>query len=296
VLFRSENDAVTLKLDVSGSGNIKLINPPKLTLPADFEVYDPKTESNFNTTAEGVNGNISFEYLFLPRYAGDYNIPPVNFVYFDPSAGRYVTKSSQEFRIHVARGDGTRSSAMINTAISKEDVKFLGKDIRFLKQGEIQLRPKGYLFFGSLKFYLFYLLGLAGLLGLYVLNQKRIRENANLARVKNKKASKVALKRLKEANIHLKSGAMEKFYESVTRAFWGYLSDKITIPVAELTKERASAGLERHNASGAVIGRFINILDTCEYARFAPGGGTEKMNELYDEACDVMSQMEKEIK
>jgi hypothetical protein len=291
-----ENDAVTLKLDVSGSGNIKLINPPKLTLPADFEVYDPKTESNFNTTAEGVNGNISFEYLFLPRYAGDYNIPPVNFVYFDPSAGRYVTKSSQEFRIHVARGDGTRSSAMINTAISKEDVKFLGKDIRFLKQGEIQLRPKGYLFFGSLKFYLFYLLGLAGLLALYVLNQKRIRENANLARVKNKKASKVALKRLKEANIHLKSGAMEKFYESVTRAFWGYLSDKITIPVAELTKERASAGLERHNASGAVIGRFINILDTCEYARFAPGGGTEKMNELYDEACDVMSQMEKEIK
>lgn len=291
-----ENDAVTLKLDVSGSGNIKLINPPKVKLPADFEVYDPKTESNFNTTAESVNGNISFEYLFLPRYAGDYTIPPVDFVYFDPSTGKYVTKSSQEFKIHVARGDGSRSSTTLNYNVSKEDVRFLGKDIRFLKQGEIQLRPKGYLFFGSLNFYLFYLIGIAGLLTLYLLNQKRIRENANLARVKNKKASKVALKRLKEASTHLKNGSMEKFYESVTRAFWGYLSDKITIPVAELTKERASSGLEGHKASGAVIDRFINILDTCEYARFAPGGSTEKMNELYDEACDVMSQMEKEIK
>jgi hypothetical protein len=290
-----ENDAITLKLDVSGSGNIKLINPPKVNLPADFEVYDPKTQSNFNTTAEGVNGNISFEYLFLPRFAGDYTIPPVDFVYFDPSAGRYITKSSQEFKIHVAKGDGTHSSTVMNSSVSKEDVKFLGNDIRFLKQGTIELRPKGYLFFGSLYFYLLYLAGAAGLLLLYLLNQKRIRENANVARMKNKKASKVALKRLKEANLHLKSGAVEKFYESVTRAFWGYLSDKITIPVAELTKERASAGLEKHNASEAVVSRFISILDTCEYARFAPGGGTEKMQELYNEACDVMSQMEKEI-
>lgn len=290
-----ENDAITLKLDVSGSGNIKLINPPKVKLPADFEVYDPKTQSNFNTTAEGVNGNISFEYLFLPRFAGDYTIPPVEFVYFDPSAGRYVTKSSQEFKIHVAKGDGSRASTSMNSRVSKEDVKFLGNDIRFLKQGVIALKPKGYLFFGSLNFYMLYLSGILALLILYLMNQKRIRENANVARMKNKKASKVALKRLKEANLHLQSGAMEKFYESVTRAFWGYLSDKITIPVAELTKERASAGLEKHKASEAVVTRFINILDTCEYARFAPGGGTEKMHELYDEACDVMSQMEKEI-
>ncbi len=265
-----ENDAVTLRLDVSGNGNIKLINPPKVKLPADFEVYDPKTESNFNTTADGVNGNVSFEYLFLPRYAGDYTIPPVDFVFFDPSSGKYVTKSSKEFRLHVARGSSSLASQSLNYNVSKEDVKFLGKDIRFLKQGDIQLMPKGYLFFGSLNFYLFYIIGILGLLTLYLLNQKRIRENANLARLKNKKASKVALKRLKEANNHLKSGSVEKFYESVTRAFWGYLSDKITIPVAELTKERASVSLVGHKASEGVINRFINILDTCEYARFAP--------------------------
>lgn len=288
-----ENDPITLKLDVSGKGNIKLINPPKMQLPPDFETYDPKTTSNFNATAEGVNGSVNFEYLFLPRNAGDYTIPPVDFIYFDPSAGRYVTKSTQAYKIHVARGEGSRASLNIS---SKEDVKMLGNDIRFLKQGNIQLRPKGYLFFGSWNFYLLYLGGIAALLALYLFNQKRIQENANIARLKNKKANKVALKRLNEANLHLKKGATEKFYESVTRAFWGYLSDKLTIPVAELTRERASAALEQRKASAEVISRFIQILDTCEYARFAPGGGSEKMQELYDEATDVMSQMEKEIK
>ena len=288
-----ENDAITLRLDVTGNGNIKLINAPKLKLPADFEVYDPKTQSNFTATAEGLNGNISFEYLFLPRFAGDYTIPPVDFVYFDPIAGKYLTKSSQEFKIHVAKGDGTQTARVMNT-VSKEDVKYLGKDIRFIKSN-ITLKPKGSVFFGSFSFYLIYLIGILGLLALYLFYQKRIRENANVARMKNKKASKVALRRLKEASGHLNSGATEKFYESVTRAFWGYLSDKMTISFAELNKERAAAELVNHKASEGIITRFIQIIDTCEFARFAPGGGNAKMHEIYDEACDVMSQMEKEI-
>ncbi len=290
-----ENDAITLRIDVSGNGNIKLINAPKLKLPADFEIYDPKTQSNYNATAEGLNGNISFEYLFLPRFAGDYTIPPVNFVYFDPVAGRYTTKSSQEFKIHVAKGDGS-SSRSVTSTVSKEDVKYLGKDIRFIKQGNIELTPKGKVFFGSFGFYLIYLIGILSLLALYFLYQKRIRENANVARVRNKKASKVALRRLKEASIHLKEGSTEKFYEAVTRAFWGYLSDKMTIPFAELNKDRASAELVSRKASETVVTRFIQIIDTCEFARFAPGDANQKMHEIYDEACDVMSQMEKEIK
>ena len=288
-----ENDAITLRIDVTGNGNIKLINAPKIKLPADFEIYDPKTQSNFTVTTEGLNGNISFEYLFLPRFAGDYTIPPVDFVYFDPSVGKYVTKSSQEFKIRVAKGDGTQSANVVSS-VSKEEVKYLGKDIRFIKS-KIELKPKGYVFFGSFSFYLIYLIGISCLLALYFLYQKRIREYANVARMKNKKASKVALRRLKEASGHLANGATEKFYEAVTRAFWGYLSDKMTIPFAELYKERAAAELVNHKASESVVARFIQILDTCEFARFAPGGGNEKMNEIYDEACDVMSQMEKEI-
>ena len=289
-----ENDAITLRIDVNGNGNIKLINAPKLKLPADFEVYDPKTQSNYAATAEGLNGNISFEYLVLPRFAGDYTIPPVNFVYFDPVAGRYSTKSSQEFKIHVAKGDGTPTKGVMSS-VAKEDVKFLGKDIRFIKQGNVELKPKGEIFFGSIGFYMIYLAGILGLLILYLLYQKQIRENANVARVKNKKASKVALRRLKEANLHLRNGATEKFYEAVTRAFWGYLSDKMTIPFAELNKDRASAGLASHKASETVINRFIKIIDTCEYARFAPGEANNRMLEIYEEACDVMGQMEKEI-
>ena len=289
-----ENDAITLRIDVNGNGNIKLINAPKLKLPADFEVYDPKTQSNYAATAEGLNGNISFEYLFLPRFAGDYTIPPVNFVYFDPVAGRYSTKSSQEFKIHVAKGDGTPTKGVMSS-VAKEDVKFLGKDIRFINQGNVELKPKGEIFFGSIGFYMIYLAGILGLLILYLLYQKQIRENANVARVKNKKASKVALRRLKEANLHLRNGATEKFYEAVTRAFWGYLSDKMTIPFAELNKDRASAGLASHKASETVINRFIQIIDTCEYARFAPGEANNRMVEIYEEACDVMGQMEKEI-
>ena len=288
-----ENDAITLRIDVTGSGNIKLINAPKLKLPADFEIYDPKTQSNYTATSEGLNGNISFEYLFLPRFAGDYTIPPVDFVYFDPAIGKYTTKSSQEFKIHVAKGDGTQS-ANVRSAVSKEDVKYLGKDIRFIKNN-YEVFPRGTVFFGSFSFYLIYLVGLLALLALYLFYQKRIRENANVARMKNKKASKVALRRLKEANGHLIAGDTEKFYESVTRAFWGYLSDKMTIPFAELNKDRAIAELINHKASEGVVSRFNQLIDTCEFARFAPGGGNEKMNEIYDEACDVMSQMEKEI-
>lgn len=290
-----ENDAITIKLDVTGNGNIKLINPPKITFPADFEVYDPKTNSNFSASDAGLIGNISFEYLFLPRFAGTYTIPSVNFVYFDTDSKRFVSKSTEEYHIKVEKGDGTRSNQTIN-AVAKEDIKQIGTDIRFIKTGVTELHPKGYTFFGSLAFYLLYLGGILALLTIYLLNQKRIRENANVARMKNKKASKVALKRLKEASTYLQANSDEKFYESVTRAFWGYLSDKLTIPASELSREKASEELSRHSVSAGIIERFVQILDTCEYARYAPGGGSAKMHELFTEATDVMSVMEKEIK
>jgi hypothetical protein len=290
-----ENDAITIKLDVAGNGNIKLINPPKISFPADFEVYDPKTNSNFNASDQGLNGNISFEYLFLPRFAGTYTIPSVNFVYFDTDSKRFVSKATEAYQIKVEKGDGTRSNQTMNS-VAKEDLKQIGTDIRFIKTAVVKLHPKGYTFFGSFLFYLIYLGGILTLLTIYLLNQKRIKENANVARMKNKKASKVALKRLKEASGHLHVGSNEKFYESVERAFWGYLSDKLTIPASELSREKASAELKKHTVSEGIIERFIQILDTCEFARYAPGEGSAQMRELFEEATEVMSVMEKEIK
>ncbi|MCK9641212.1 MAG: BatD family protein [Prolixibacteraceae bacterium] len=289
-----ENDAITIKLDVTGNGNIKLINPPKISFPADFEVYDPKTNSNFSSSEQGLNGNITFEYLFLPRFAGTYTIPAVNFVYFDTDSKRYVTKTTEEYQIKVAKGDGSRAQTV--NAVAKEDLKQIGSDIRYIKTSVSKLQVKGYTFFGSFAFYLLYIGGILTLLAIYLLNQKRIRENANVARMKNKKASKVALKRLKEASQHLHAGSNEKFYESITRAFWGYLSDKLTIPASELSREKASDELAKHEVTATIIERFVQILDTCEFARFAPGGGSAKMKELFEEATEVMSVMEKEIK
>src|SRR5665647_167872 len=264
-----ENDAITIKLDVVGNGNIKLINPPKISFPADFEVYDPKTNSNFSASDQGLNGDITFEYLFLPRFAGTYTIPAVNFVYFDTDSKKYVSKTTEDYQIKVEKGDGTRSQTV--NAVAKEDLKQIGTDIRYIKSAVTEFQAKGYTFFGSFSFYLLYIGGILTLLAIYLLNQKRIRENANVARMKNKKASKVALKRLKEASQHLHAGSNEKFYESVTRAFWGYLSDKLTIPASELSREKASDELAKHEVTATIIERFVQILDTCEFARFAPG-------------------------
>jgi hypothetical protein len=289
-----ENDAITIKLDVVGNGNIKLINPPKISFPADFEVYDPKTNSNFSASDQGLNGNIAFEYLFLPRFAGTYTIPALNFIYFDTNSKKYVTKSTEAYQIRVEKGDGSRAQTV--NAVAKEDLKQIGSDIRYIKTTSEKLMPKGYTFFGSFTFYLLYIGGILTLLAIYLLNQKRIKENANVARMKNKKASKVALKRLKEASGHLQNGADEKFYESITRAFWGYLSDKLTIPASELSREKASEELSNHAVSSGIIERFVQLLDTCEYARYAPGGGSAKMQELFNEATEVMSVMEKEIR
>jgi hypothetical protein len=289
-----ENDAVTLKINIKGNGNIKLIKLPEVDFPADFEVYDPKTASNFKASENGLNGSITFEYLFLTRYAGDYTIPPVKFVYFDPAKGQYITKRSKEFKIHVKKGDGQQSTTVISS-LSKENVKFIGKDIRYLKQDTVA-QIKGYTFFGTLYFYLIYIGGVVLLIITYLLNRNMIRKNANIARVRNRKAGKVARKHLKVAKVHLKKQESELFYEAVTRSFWGYLSDKLSIPVAKLNRERAANELRSHKVSDDVIDGFLKILDTCEYARFAPGGGTAKMSKLYNEAANIMGEMDREIR
>lgn len=290
-----ENDAVTLKINISGNGNIKLIKSPKLEFPPDFEVYDPKTASNYKASGSGLNGNITYEYLFLTRYAGDYTIPPVKFVYFDPSQGKYITKYSKEFKVHVSEGDNEQATTVISS-LSKEDVRYLGKDIRYIKQDPVVARIKGYTFFGTVKYHLIFIGGIVLLLLIYLLNRNMIRKNANIARVRNRKAGRVAKKHLKVAKAHLKKQETELFYEAITRSFWGYLSDKLSIPIAGLNRDKASLELKDRRVSQEVVDRFLKILDTCEYARFAPGGGTEQMSGLYDEAANVIGKMEKEIK
>ena len=289
------NEAATLKIKVSGSGNLRLIEAPKIDFPKDFEVYDPKTSENLNATDNGLNGSKTFEYLFIPRYAGDYTIPSIKFTTFNPATRKYKHQQSNEFSLHVEKGDDDQNTT-VTSAYSKEDVRFIGKDIRYIKQGQYKLRAKESSFYGSLSFYLSYLGSLLLFLIFALVYRKKLKENANVQLLRHKKANKVARKRLKEASGFLKQNKDEEFYDSVLKAFWGYLSDKLSIPVADLNRENASGTLLKRQVNAETIDEFIQIVETCEYARYAPSavGGTK--DELYRKAATIMGKLEKQIR
>jgi len=289
------NEAVTLKITVNGRGNLTLINPPKLELPQDFEAYEPKTSDRVIASDNGLNGSISFEYLFIPRFAGNFTIPSVRFVFFNPATRRFETQTTDAYDIKVTKGSDDTNSSIVSS-FSKENVKMIGKDIRFIKQNKSKLKPKGSSFYGTFEFYSIYILSLLAFAVFFVLNRKKIKENANLALVKNKKANKVALKRLKEASVFLKNNHAEKFYESVIKALWGYLSDKLSIPVADLNRQKTSESLLLRGIDQETVSELMKIIDDCEFARYAPAAFSGTMKDIYDGAARVMGIFEKQIK
>lgn len=289
------NEAMTLKLTVSGNGNLNLINPPKIELPQDFESYEPKTSDKTMAGENGMNGSITFEYLFIPRYAGNFTIPAVKFVYFNPSIRQFETKTTEAFNISVEKGKDDGKTSVVSS-YSKEDLKMIGKDIRFIKQNKSVLKPKGSSFYGTFEFYLIYILSTVAFIVFYILNRKKIKESENIVLVKNKRANKVALKRLREAAGFLKNNQAEQFYEAVIKALWGYLSDKLSIPLADLNREKASSDLIEKGISQEVVSDLMKIIDDCEFARYAPAAFSGTMNEIYDGAARVMGIFEKLIK
>jgi hypothetical protein len=289
------NDAVTLKVTISGSGNIRLVNTPKLQLPSDFEIYDPKTTDNVSVTGSGVSGTKTIEYLFQPRFEGEYEIPAIPFTYFNPAIGSYETKSTSAYQLRVKKGSGDQTAAMMSSG-RKEDVQLLGQDIRYIKQGDPELEAIGYTFFGTTPFYLLYAGSSFAFLLLFFIYRKKAKENANIALIRNKKANKVARKRLRAAASFMKQNNNEAFHESILKAFEGYLSDKLGIPIADLNRDTAVAGLLKKNVEQTVIDDFVSVVDQCEYARYAPAGGSGARSELYNKAESTMGLMEKQIK
>ncbi|MBK6284855.1 MAG: protein BatD [Draconibacterium sp.] len=289
------NDAVTLKLTISGSGNIRLLNTPKLELPSDFEVYDPKVTDNVSVTSSGVSGTKTIEYLFQPRFEGEYTVPAIQFTYFNPASGSYETKSTPQYQLRVKKGSGDQT-AKVTGSLRKEDVQLLGQDIRYIQQGDADLEPMGYTFFGTPLFYLLYAGSTFAFLLLFFIYRKKARENANIALMRNKKANKVAKKRLKAAATFMKQNNNEAFHESILKAFEGYLSDKLGIPIADLSRETAIEGLQKRNVDQQVIDDFVLVVEQCEFARYAPASGSESRSELYSKAETTMGLMEKQIK
>ncbi len=289
------NEAVTLKVVISGSGNMKLIKNPDIELPEGFEIYDPKVNNNFKTTTSGVSGTKTIEYLFIPRNAGDFEIPAAEFVYFDLQEKTYKTLRTPVYNLKVSKGEGGESVVSGNY-VNKEDVKQLGKDIRFIETKPFKLTKKTEPVFGTVEGWILYLIPLLVALFLFFVLKRKALENSNIEFVRNKKANKQAQKRLKMAQKLLNEGKKDKFYEEVLKAVWNYLSDKLAIPAASLTKERVEAELTEKGVNADAIKQFTDILNTCEFARYAPNSGQQEMGNLYAEAIEAISNLEDIIK
>ncbi|MDR1682225.1 MAG: BatD family protein, partial [Candidatus Symbiothrix sp.] len=286
-------DPVTIKLNLSGSGNIKLVNHPAIVFPNDFELFDPKIDVSTKVTTSGVSGTKTIEYYAVPNYAGDFTIPSAEFSYFDAKSGTYKTLKTNEYNLHVTPGEGGSSKpATIVGGVNKEDIRLLGEDIRHIKTSGFQFHPNGH-FFGSLAYWLWYLIPVVIFVAFFILYRKQIAENANVALARTKKANKVASKRLKKAAQHLKAGESESFYDETLKAVWGYLSDKLMIPTANLTKDNVEAELQRYGVGKPLIREFMDVLNSAEFARFAPNQGSGAMDELYQKTVDTINSMEK---
>lgn len=286
------DQAMTITLKVTGLGNFGLFDEPELKVPKTLEALVPDSKSNTQVTAEGIDGTKTYMYKYIARVPGDYTIKGVDFSYFDPKAKKYYTKTTEPIQIHV-KGDTNLNYAKGD--VTKDDVTELGEDIRFIKTSMINLSPKNNFIHGKLNFWLAYLIPLFGFLVSIFVLRKKIRENANLELVKSKKADKVSAKRLKIADKNLKTGNLEGFYEEITKALWGYVSDKLSIPISELTRQTAVETLNGHNVDESLINDFIKIIDDSETARYAPNMAGITPENVYQQASNIISSFEKKI-
>lgn len=292
------NDAVTIKLDITGAGNMKLLKTPAIDWPEGFEPYDPKVTNNFNTTTAGVSGTKSIEYLAIPRSAGEYTIPPLTFSYFDIEDKAYRTLSTPEYTIHVKRSGASEHSGSDNDGAvvsytHKEDIKQLGTDIRYIDTKPLNITHRKSQITNYNHLWLCYVVPLILAIVLLIILRKRIKENADITRVRYKRANKVAQKRLKAAAAALKANDKDHFYEEIERAAWTYLSDRLSIPTAELNKDNIAALLHEKRVSENLINEVKNVLSTAEFARYAPSTD-HAMDDLYTATTNLINNLENE--
>jgi BatD DUF11 like domain len=291
------NDAINLKFVISGSGNLKLANAPKLKLPADLESYDPKITDDLKNGINGTTGQKTFDYLLIPRHYGEFTIPPVSYSYFNVATKQYDRVTTPELHFYARRGaeQSQGTGATVYGGVSKEEVKYLGKDIRFIKNDSGSLRETGNYISSKRSFYSAYIFALALFIGVLIVRREHIRRNADLTSVRNRKAAKVAGKRLKVAGLFLKNGPADKFYEEILKAIWGYLSDKLNIPVSDLTRVNAVDALRGRGIAEEEINNLISILDKCEFTRFAPSSSEGEASKIYDGASRFIRTVENAI-
>lgn len=282
-------DPLSLRIVVGGIGNLKLIKQPVVNFPKDWDKYDPKVTDKTKLTSNGLEGNMIYDILAVPRNQGHYTIPPIELTYYDTSLNQYKTIKTQSFEIEVAKGDGSRSSVV---DYSKDQPK----DIKDIKKGDAELHSVDNFFFGSVGYLMSLLIPFVAFVALLVIFRKRAIDNADLVKMKGKKANKIATKRLRQANKLMLAGKSNEFYDEVLRALWGYVGDKLNMPAEKLSRENISEKLQSHNVDDNTISKFVSAIDDCEMMRFAPGDPEGNMNKTFESAMTAIMEIENVMK
>lgn len=289
------NSEFTLKVTVKGAGNMRLLGNPQLELPVEFESYDPVIDNKFRLSANGFKGEKVYEYLITPKASGTYTIPAVHMSYFDTSTNTYKAVETKPFTVNVEKSDAPLATTVVTSPVNKEKGKLLASDIRHIKYGDNETQENERLFASSL-YLLLYIAPLLLVLLFLVIYRKKVAENANTSLVRTKKANKVATKRLKAAKALMKENNVNAFYDEILKAMWGYTSDKLSIPMSQLSKENIASTLLERNVPQELITEFQNLLSEGEFARYAPGDKGATMEKVYTMSINVISKMENSIK
>ncbi|MBO4719159.1 MAG: BatD family protein [Prevotella sp.] len=287
------NDPIKLHLVISGIGNLKLIKQPTVEFPKDFDKYDAKITDKTKLSANGVEGSMIYDILAVPRHQGKYDIPPIEFTYFDTTTKKYETVKTEGFTLNVAKGAGTGS---VSDYTGQEDLQLLGKDIRHIKTGETRQHSLDDFFFGSTGYWIALAVLALVFISLFVIFRQRAIENANITKRRAGKANKVATKRLKKASKLMTDNKPGEFYDEVLRALWGYVGDKLNMPVEQLSHDNISQRLAERNVNEDTVAQFMGALDECEFERYAPGDPKGNMNKVFDKAMTAIEKIEETMK
>jgi len=287
------NDPISLRVIVSGVGNLKLIKQPQVEFPKDFDKYDAKITDKTKLTTNGLEGSMIYDILAVPRHPGKFEIPPIEFVFFNTATQKYETVRSEGFTLNVAKGSG---SAKVSDFTGQEDLQLLNKDIRHIKTSSSKQHSLDDFFFGSTGYWCSLIVLAVIFISLFVIFRQRAIENANITKQRGKRANKVATKRLKKASRLMAENKPSEFYDEVLRALWGYVGDKLAIPVEQLSHDNISQRLTERNVDGDTIGQFMGALDECEFERYAPGDPKGNMNKVFDKAMTAIEKIEGTMK